>query len=68
MSVTRQNDLQKVRKDGLALKCVSDQSVQICIAAIQQNGHALRYMLPIYFVWESITDLMYEVRQWVRSS
>jgi len=38
------NDLEKVRKDGLALQYVKNQTLEICLTAINQNGWALEYV------------------------
>jgi hypothetical protein len=34
-------ELQKVKKDGYALKYVKEQTYELCLAAVQENGWAL---------------------------
>lgn len=36
--------LEKVKKDGLALRCVRDQTPEICLAAVKENGWALQFV------------------------
>jgi len=37
-------DLEKVQKDGTAIKYIKNQTHEICLAAVKQDGLALRYV------------------------
>ena len=38
------SDLKKVKKDGLFLRFVKNQTPKICLEAVKQNGYALEYV------------------------
>ena len=37
-------DLEKVQQDGLTLRSIKDQTPELCLAAVKQTGHALRFV------------------------
>ena len=37
-------DLERVKRDGLALKHMTTQTPEICMEAVKQNGFALQYV------------------------
>ena len=49
--VTDPHDLERVKKDGMQLEFVQNQTPEICLAAVQQNGYAIAY------VKEQTTDI-----------
>ena len=39
-----ESDLERVKRDGMALQLVKEQTPEICLAAVKQNWHALEYV------------------------
>ncbi len=44
ISYTEKEALEAVRKDGLALQYVHNQTSEICLAAVKKDGYALKYV------------------------
>lgn len=53
--------LEAVKRDGLALEHIQEQTPQICLAAVEQNGAALEYIrdAPIKVLIAAITNTPY---------
>lgn len=44
LSISKNDALTAVRKNGYALRYVHEKTPEICLAAVQQNGYALQYV------------------------
>ena len=42
--VTDPRDLERVKEDGMELQNIQNQTPEICLAAVQKNGYALKYV------------------------
>ena len=40
--VTDPHDLEMVKEDGMALQNIENQTPEICLAAVQKNGYAIK--------------------------